>query len=431
METRNMQNQFLIDKDRAYVWHPFRQAQTAHPPILIKRGRGSYLFDENGQSYLDGISSWWVNLHGHAHPYIVERIKAQLDVLEHVIFTDFTHAPAVELAARLISILPGNMSKIFYSDNGSTAVEAALKMALQYWHNKNIPKSTLICFKNSYHGETFGAMSAAGKNNFNRPFWKHLFEVKSIDPPFRGSEENSLKQLQAILEKNDTACFIYEPLILGTGGMIIYSSQGLSRLLECCKHNGVLTVADEVMTGFGRTGTLFASEQVNEKPDLICFSKGLTGGFLPLGATSCTNEIYNAFLSDHFQHAFLHGHSYMGNPLACSSALASLDLLLQEDYFNRRSKIENLHKQFCQKWQHHPKLKRCEHLGTILALEYLVNETSYFQPLRDTLYHFFLKKGIYLRPLGNVLYILPPYCITEEELQNIYTHIIFTLEHSL
>lgn len=431
MATTLSQTSSLIEKDCACVWHPFTQMQTAHPPIPIARAKGTYLYTEEGNSYLDAISSWWVNLHGHANPYIVEKIKAQAEVLEHVIFADFTHAPAVELASRLLSILPGTMSKVFYSDNGSTAVEVALKIALQYWHNRNIPKTKIICFKNSYHGDTFGAMSAAGRNEFNRPFWKHLFNVESIDPPLKEQEEKSLSQLKELLNKGDIACFIFEPLVLGSGGMVIYPPDGLSRLIQCCRQHEVLTIADEVMTGFGRTGTLFASEQISEKPDLICLSKGLTGGFLPLGVTVCTQNIYDAFLGDHLHQAFLHGHSYTANPLACSSALASLDLLLEDACHAQREMIAECHKKFCRQWQSHPKLKRCESLGTILALEYQTEKSSYFQPMRDQLYHFFLSKGILLRPLGNVLYILPPYCIQSDELQCIYAQIILTLEGDL
>ncbi len=436
----------LVEKDRDCVWHPFTQMQTAHPSIPIVRAKGAYLYAEDGSSYLDGISSWWVNLHGHAHPYIVEKIKSQAEILEHVIFAGFTHAPAVELASRLLSILPGFMSKVFYSDNGSTAVEVALKMALQYWHNRNTPKTKVICFKNSYHGDTFGAMSAAGRNAFNKPFWKHLFDVESIDPPLKGREELSLSQLQSILNQGSVACFIFEPLVLGSGGMIMYPPHGLDALIQCCRQHHVLTIADEVMTGFGRTGALFASKQLSEQPDLICLSKGLTGGFLPLGVTACTNDIYEAFLGDCLHQAFLHGHSYTANPLACSSALASLDLLLEDACSAQREMIAECHKRFCRQWQCHPKLKRCESLGTILALEYRVEEyrveeyqaeeyqaenSSYFQPMRDRLYHFFLTKGILIRPLGNVLYILPPYCIQADELTFIYDHIILTLEGDL
>lgn len=431
MATTLLQTPSLVEKDRACIWHPFTQMHTARPPIPIIRAKGAYLYAEDGSNYLDAISSWWVNLHGHAYPYIVQKIKSQAEVLEHVIFADFTHAPAIELASRLLSILPGAMSKVFYSDNGSTAVEVAIKIALQYWHNRNTPKTKVICFKNSYHGDTFGAMSAAGRNEFNRPFWKHLFDVESIDPPLKGQEDLSLSQLRSILNQGNVACFIFEPLVLGSGGMIIYPPQGLDELIQCCRQYHVLTIADEVMTGFGRTSTLFASEQVNEKPDLICLSKGLTGGFLPLGVTACTNDIYNAFLGDHLHQAFLHGHSYTANPLACSSALANLDLLLEDACSAQREVIAESHKEFCQQWQLHSKLKRCESLGTILTLEYQTEKSSYFQPIRDRLYHFFLSKGILLRPLGNVLYVLPPYCIQTDELKFIYDQIIFTLEGDL
>lgn len=430
METKLITDS-LSKRDRSCIWHPFTQMQTARPPIPIVKAKGMYLYAENGDRYLDAISSWWVNLHGHTHPYIIEKIKAQADALEHVIFADFTHAPAVDLATRLLDILPGEMSKIFYSDNGSTAVECALKMALQYWDNKNIKRTKVICFKNGYHGDTFGAMSASGRNGFNKPFWNYLFDVETIDPPMNGKEEESISQLESILKKEKAACFIFEPLILGSGGMIIYSTSGLDRLIECCQKQDVLTIADEVMTGFGRTGTLFACQQIHEKPDLICLSKGLTGGFLPLGVTACNEKIFNAFLGDHLQQAFLHGHSYTGNPLACSSALASLDLLLERTCFLQREMINAYHKAFCKKWRSHPSLKRCEALGTILVLEYKTESTSYFQSIRDPLYHFFLSKGILLRPLGNVLYILPPYCIQSEELEFIYDQIVITLEGGL
>lgn len=431
METHILNDFSLIEKDQACIWHPFTQMHTARPPIPIVRAKGVYLYAEDGNKYLDAISSWWVNLHGHAHPYIVQKIKSQADLLEHVIFADFTHAPAVELASRLLSILPGDMSKVFYSDNGSTAVEAALKIAIQYWYNRNTPKTKVICFKNSYHGDTFGAMSAAGRNEFNKPFWKYLFNVETIDPPLKGQEDLSLLQLQSILNQGNVACFIFEPLILGSGGMIIYPSDGLNNLIHCCKQYDVLTIADEVMTGFGRTGTLFACDQLNQNPDLICLSKGITGGFLPLGATVCTEKIFNAFLSHDLNQAFLHGHSYTANPLACSSGLASLDLLLEDVCFKQRIMIKTCHENFCAKWGLHPKIKRCEVLGTVLALEYHSESNSYFQSLRDRLYYFFLNKGILLRPLGNVLYILPPYCIQSSELNFIYENMILTLEGEL
>lgn len=402
------------------IWHPYTLMQGASHPVIV-RAKGAYLYDEKGRSYLDGISSWWVNLHGHAHPYIAAKIAAQAEKLEQVIFADFTHEPAEALASKLLSLLPDCFSKVFYSDNGSTAVEVALKMSLQYWHNKKTSRTKVVCMRNSFHGETFGAMSASGRQALHRPFWSHLFEVDVIDPPLEGRAEASLSQLQAIFATSAPACFIFEPLILGSGGMIIYPPEGLNRLIQVCQQHGVLTIADEVMTGFGRTGPLFCCEKLSLQPDLICLSKGMSGGFLPMGATVCTEDVFNAFLGDHLQTAFLHGHSYTANPLACSSSLASLDLLLHDSCTRQRAMIAACHAAFCRKWHSSPLLKRCESLGTILALEYNTEESSYFQPIRNRLYRFFLERGVYLRPLGNVLYVMPPYCIQQEELAGIYT----------
>lgn len=426
------ENNFTSDLktlDQKYIWHPFTQMKTARSPIPIVKGEGAILFSDDGHQFIDGISSWWVNLHGHAHPYIVDKMRQQAEVLEHVLFAGFTHAPAVKLATRLLSLLPGEMSKIFYSDNGSTAVETALKMAIQFWHNldPNTSRTTVICLKRGYHGDTFGAMSAAGKNVFNKPFWKHLFQVKEIDIPFHGCIESSLQQLQACIDQGDAACFIFEPLILGAGGMITYPKEGLDSLLRLCRQHDIITIADEVMTGFGRTGRLFACDYLSEKPDIICLSKGLSGGFLPLGATACAERIYHAFYSDNMRQALLHGHTYTGNPIACTSALASLDLLLEECCQQQRDKIAASHAEFCQKWKGCPQLSRCEHLGTILILEYSSEETSYFQSIRERLYDHFIARGIILRPLGNVLYVMPPYCITREQLEVIYEAIEETL----
>lgn len=418
----------IVKNDQRCIWHPFTQMKTAQPPVLIRSAQGAYLYGEKGERYIDGIASWWVNLHGHTHPYIVERIAAQSRELEHVIFADFTHAPAVDLASRLLSLLPGEMSRIFYSDNGSTAVEAALKMAIQYWHNQKIKKTKVVTFEGGYHGDTFGAMSAAGKSLFNQPFWNYLFEVELIPPPTQGNEERCNRRLEEILKGGEVACFLFEPLVLGVGGMRVYSAEALNRLMELCHAYHVLTIADEVMTGFGRTGSLFACHQVSEKPDILCLSKGITGGFLPLGVTACQEKVYQAFFSEDKQKAFLHGHSYTGNPIACASALASLDLLLSSDSAIQRKRIEKAHQAFCKRLKGHSKLKRCESLGTLLVLEYVSDHSSYFSSLRDQLYSFFLERGILLRPLGNVLYVLPPYCLSEEDLQTIYDAITLTLE---
>lgn len=420
------------ERDRACIWHPFTQMQTARPPIPILRAAGAYLYGEDGTAYLDGISSWWVNLHGHAHPYIVEKIRSQASTLDHCIFADFTHPGAIELAERILRILPGEMSKIFYSDNGSTSVEVALKMVFQYWHNQNpqTKRSKVISFRGAYHGDTLGAMSAAGKNEFNRPFWPYQFEVESIDPPLMGMEQSSYMQLKNKLEQGNVACFVFEPLVMGSGGMKMYSVVGLEPLLKLCRLYGVLTIADEVMTGFGRTGTLFACGRLLMGPDLICLSKGLTGGVLPLGITACRQHVFEAFLSGDRSKAFLHGHSYTANPISCSAALASLDLLEGSDSLTARIEIEELQRSFSTKWKGHPRLSRCESYGTILAIEYAVSDqASYFHPLRDSLYQFFLERKILLRPLGNVLYVLPPYCISGEELSEIHRQIENTIEN--
>lgn len=419
------------ERDRKVIWHPFTQAKTASDFIPIVKGEGAYLFTENGSSYLDGISSWWVNLHGHGHPYIASKIYEQASTLEHVSFGDFTHPKAIELAERLVALTPGGMTKVFYSDNGSTAVEIGIKIALQYWFNQNpgTINRNIICFKHGYHGDTFGAMSAAGRNIYNRPFWPFLFDVKTIEPPVKGKEEISYNQLKACLEEGDNACFIFEPLVQGAGGMKMHSPEGLDPLLQLCRSYGVLTIADEVMTGFGRTGPLFACDSLFNKPDIICLSKGLTGGFLPLAATLCREDVFEKFYDNDRSKAFLHGHSYTANGVACAAALASLDLLETGESETQRMLIEQAHQTFCQEWSGHPRLLRAEVSGTILALEYdSVEKSSYFNSLRDRLYHFFLSRKILLRPLGNVLYVLPPYCIKPQDLEMIYQSIAHTLE---
>lgn len=417
----------LIEKDRAHIWHPYRQMQTQKESVPIVRGSGSYLYTADGRALFDGNSSWWVNLHGHTHPYIIEKITEQLNRLEHVVFAECTHQPAVELAERLLALCPGK-SKAFYSDNGSTAVEVALKMSIQYWHNLKTPKDKLICFNQAYHGDTFGTMAAAGKHEFHRPFWPFLYAVEKIDPPILEQEDKSLQQLADLIKKEKIAAFIFEPLIQGSSGMRLHSQKGLDALLKLCRENDILTIADEVFTGFGRIGPIFATDLLTEKPDIICFSKGLTGGFLPLGVTLCKEEIYEKFLSERLETALLHGHSYTGNPLACAAALASLDLLLEETCTRQRAMIEEQHRAFAATCCDHPKLTRCEVMGTILILEYREKENSYFSSLCKRLVAHFLSRDILIRPLGNVLFVMPPYCTTIDDLQKIYDTILITLE---
>ncbi|MFD2247270.1 adenosylmethionine--8-amino-7-oxononanoate transaminase [Pontibacter ruber] len=414
----------LAERDHNIIWHPYTQMKTAALPIPIVRGEGALLFSEDGKSYIDAVSSWWVNLHGHAHPYIAQKVAEQLQTLEHVIFAGFTHPAAVTFAERLISILPQGQSRIFYSDNGSTAVEVALKMAIQYWENVGTPKKKIIAFRDSYHGDTFGAMSVSARSAFTAPFWPYLFEPHFIDVPVPGNEEETIKQLEVFAIAGDVAAFIYEPLVLGTAGMVMYKHEVLDRLLEICQQHNILTIADEVMTGFGRTGRTFASDYVQHKPDMVCLSKGLTGGTMALGATSCNEKIYEAFLSDDKRKTLFHGHSYTANPVACAAGLASLDLLLLPDTQQCTRHISQRHQDFAIQCRTLPKVKEVRQQGTILAVEFEADGTSYFNKMGDTLYSFGLEQGVILRPLGNIIYVIPPYCITDKQLDKVYQTIL-------
>ena len=414
----------IQEKDKQFVWHPFTHQLTANPPINIARGEGVYFFDDKGNNYIDAISSWWVNLHGHCNPYISKKVSEQLVQLEHSIFSDFTHGPAVTLAERLLQHLAKNQSKIFYSDNGSTAVEVALKMTLQYWHNQKINKTLFIAFENAYHGDTFGGMSVGARNVFNNAFENSLFNVAHIPLPTKDNIEEIKSIIQLWSEQHEIAGFIFEPLVLGAAGMLMYDADCLDELILLCRENKIITIADEVMTGFGRTGKFFANDHLKNKADIICLSKGLTGGYMPMGVTSCSQFIYDAFLSEDKTKTFFHGHSYTANPTACSAALASLDLLEKEETWHQIKMIEDAHQQFKLKIETNPKLKDVRVRGTIIAFELNTDEhTHYLNNASQSITDFFLQKGILLRPLGNVFYILPPYVITKQELNYIYSSI--------
>lgn len=407
----------LSERDSKVLWHPFTQAATDGVPIALTHGEGAWLYSESGKRYLDAISSWWVNLHGHAHPTITAAISEQAQKLEQVIFAGFTHEPAITIAERLVSRLPELHTKLFLSDNGSTAVEVGVKMAIQFHHNRGQKRHRIIVLQNSYHGDTFGTMSVSERDTFTTPFSDFLFEVVAIPAPMEGQEEASREALQNLLKHDDCIAFVFEPLVQGAGGMFMHSAEALSALLALCKKHNVITVADEVMTGFGRTGTLFASDKLSTKPDIICLSKGITGGFLPLGATSCTEELFETFFSEDRTKMFTHGHSFSGNPLSCAAANASLTLLESEDCQKQLRMIEALQGKFVQDLRKIETVENARSTGTILALDVATPEkTSYFNNVRQHIYDHFIEKGILLRPLGNVLYLLPPYCITEEEL---------------
>ena len=416
----------LTERDREVIWHPYTQHKNPLPPIAAVRGKGSLLFDEKGNSYIDAISSWWVTIHGHGHPYIAEKVYEQARTLEHVIFTGFTHEPAVQLAERLLPLLPGSFSKVFYSDNGSTAVEVAIKMAIQYWRNQGGGRNKILVFRNSYHGDTFGAMSVSERSVFTASFQDYLFEVIFIDTP----TASNIEELKAFIRQQGPgiACFLYEPLLQAAGGMRVYEADLMDSLLDVVQSEGILCMADEVLTGFGRTGKLFAGEYLRNKADIICLSKGLTGGTMALGVTATTERVFEAFLSDDKRKTLFHGHSFTANPLACSASLASLDLLLQEGGTAQRQAITRQHREFGERIKRYAVVKNLRILGTIIAFDVQAGEDGYINSIGADITRESMQKGIYLRPLGNTVYILPPYCITGEELQKIYTFLEGFLE---
>lgn len=408
--------------DKKYIWHPFTHLKYYPKNIVITKAKGIYLYTQDGRKIIDAIGSWWVNVHGHSHPYIAKKIQDQLRVMEHCIFSGFTHLPAIQLAQKLVYLVPVKNAKIFYSDNGSTSVEVAIKMALQYFYNIGEKQKTkIIAFKNAYHGDTFGGMSVAERNVFNLPFKKNLFQTYFIDVPHSKNIDKVKKRFAQLIEKNNVAAFIYEPIIQGAGGMNIYEAKYLDELLAICKKYQVITIADEVFTGFGKTGKLFASEYLKHKPDIICLSKGLTGGFLPLGVTAASSHIFKAFVSDDKTKTFYHGHSFTANPLMCSAAIANIELIEQTNYLQKINTIEQWHKQFVQQIISHPSIKSVRYKGIVLAIEIKTKEkTHYLNQVSEKIADYFLKRDILIRPLGNVMYVVPPTCIQQNEMKKIY-----------
>lgn len=413
----------LKEKDKKYIWHPFDQMKGADI-LPIVRGEGAYVFDENGKKYIDGFSSWWVNVHGHAHPYIAQKLSEQAHQLEHVAFGGFTHPQAVELSERLIKRLPENIEKVFFSDNGSTANEVALKMAIQYWHNKGEQRNKFIALEGDYHGDTFGSMSLTARGGFNEPFERFMFDVDFITPPTEENRKEVLNQFEDLLKGNQVAAFIFEPIVQGARGMVMHSHEALSDMIALCKQYGVITIADEVFTGFGRTGKLFAVDYFTAKPDIMCLSKGITGGFMALGITAVSDNIYQAFYSDNKKHTFLHGHSYTGNPLACSVANASLDLFEKEKTMEKVDFIAQKMKTFVNKIKENKNVRAARSFGVITAIEIETSgESSYFNDAGKIAYNWLLKQGIILRPLGNVIVLIPPYCISAKDLDYLFNKI--------
>lgn len=422
-----MKKEELVKRDQRYIWHPLTQHKTAAPPLAIIKAKDAVFYDQNGNEYIDGIASWYTAMYGHCNEFITTAIAKQMQELDFVMFSGFTHKPAVELSERLMQILPKNQAKIFFNDNGSTAIEAAIKMALQYYYNKGKKRDTIIAFEDGFHGDTFGAMSASGLSSYNGPFEDFLLKVKRIPTPQPDTIDGVLNQLETIIKTNDCAAFVFEPLIQGAAGMKFHSAKGLDKLIKKCQEHNILCVADEIMTGFGKTGKNFASDHLEENPDIICLSKALTAGMFPLSVTSCSQVIFDAFLSDETAKGFFHAHTYSGHPLGCAAALAGLELLNSNHILKRRKYIENEHKKFMKQVEHHPKIKNVRTLGVVLAIDLNI-KTNRYGKLRDESYAFFMSKGVNLRPLGNTIYTLPPYVITNEQLQKIYDVILEFLE---
>nr|WP_315205311.1 adenosylmethionine--8-amino-7-oxononanoate transaminase [uncultured Flavobacterium sp.] len=419
----------LTERDGQYLWHPYTQHKTAALPIAIKKGKGALLWDENNKEYIDAIASWWVNPYGHSNTFIADAIYKQLTTLEHVLFGGFTHEPAILVAEKLIEILPKNQQKIFFSDNGSTAVEVAIKVALQYFFNKGEKKRTIVAFENAFHGDTFGAMAASGISFFVEAFQGMFIDVVRIPVPVKGQEQESYDALQSVIENNNCAGFIFEPLVQGAAGMVMYEPESLDKLMRICQENNVLTIADEVMTGFGKTGKTFATDYLVEKPDMMCLSKALTGGTIPMAITTFTQDLFDAFYDDDINKALFHGHTFTANPTGCAAALASLELLQTDEMQANIVRVNQNHLEFQERIKNHPKVTTTRVLGVIFALEIKTESSaSYYGTLRNKLYDFFIENGVILRPVGNIVYILPPYIITDEQLQKVYQVVENALE---
>jgi adenosylmethionine---8-amino-7-oxononanoate aminotransferase len=411
----------LSERDQLHNWHPYTQHKTIGLLPAIVKGEGALLWDETGKEYIDAIASWWVNPYGHSNKVIAEAIYQQLTTLEHVLFGGFTHDKAVQLSEKLMTILPSNQQKLFYSDNGSTAVEIALKGALQYFYNKGEKRTKVIAFEDGFHGDTFGAMAASGISFFTEAFKGSLLEVVRIPVPTVGNEARSLKALEDLVVTKEYAAFIFEPLVQGAAGMVMYEAEVLDQMISLCQKHQVFTIADEVMTGFGKTGKTFATDYLTNKPDMMCLSKALTGGTIPMAITTFTQEVFDGFYSDDVNKALFHGHTFTANPTGCAAALASIGLLETAEMQNNIARIHANHLAFETKIKTHPKVKTTRVLGVIFAIE-IMTETneSYYGTMRNTLYNFFIEHGVILRPVGNIVYILPPYVMTDQQLEKVY-----------
>ncbi len=412
----------LSQRDRQHLWHPLTQHKIAGDMLAIIKARGCVLYDEDGNEYIDGIASWYTAMYGHCNEYITSKVAVQMQQLDQVVFSGFTHKPAIELSEALINILPAGQQKLFFSDNGSTATEIGIKMALQFHHNQGNTRKVMLAFEEGFHGDTFGAMSVSGLSVYNGAFEDHFIEVVRIPVPTGGNNTEVLERLTELNEEHAIAGFIYEPLVQGAAAMKMHDAGGLNDILKFCKEQQILTIADEVMTGFGKTGKLFASDHIETKPDIICMSKALTAGLLPMAVTSCTREVYDAFYSEDIAKGLFHGHTYTANPLACTAALAGIELLTSPQIQEDAERVALKHREFNERIQGHAKVRNPRQLGVIYAFDLNI-EMERYGNLRDKLFRHFMEQGVFLRPLGNTIYILAPFTISNEQLEKIYSSI--------
>lgn len=418
----------LLEADEKYIWHPYTQHKTAQKPIAITRGDGALLYDSDNKEYIDAIASWWVNPFGHSNKFIANAIYKQLTTLEHVLFGGFTHEPAVKVAEALMKILPNNQQKIFFSDNGSTAVEVAIKVGLQSFYNQGEKRTTIIAFENAFHGDTFAAMAASGISFYTQAFEGMFIDVVRIPVPTAGNEQQSVDALHQAINNYSVAAFIFEPLVQGAAGMVMYEAAMLDKLMLICKENNVLTIADEVMTGFGKTGRTFACDYLEQMPDMMCLSKALTGGTIPMAITTFTQPLFDVFYSDDINKALFHGHTFTANPTGCAAAIASIELLFTDEMQKNIQRVNKRHLEFQTHIKHHIKVKTTRVLGVIFALEVDAEGESYYGTMRNKLYNYFIESGVIMRPVGNIIYILPPYIISDNQLNRIYDVIEEALE---
>jgi adenosylmethionine-8-amino-7-oxononanoate aminotransferase len=413
----------MMPHQKSPIWHPFTQHALVDEMTKVVRGEGAYLYTEDGRRIIDAIASWWVVTHGHCHPRIVSAIRDQAEQLNQVIFAGFTHEPAEQVAALLLKLAPHGLDYVFFSDSGSTSVEVALKMALGYWHNIGEPRSRIVVMEHAYHGDTVGTMSVGARGVFNAAYEPLLFDVITVPFPAPGREQASLDALEAACRQENPAAFVVEPLILGAGGMLMYPAWVLREMKRICEAAHVLFIADEVMTGWGRTGTLFACEQANVSPDIACYSKGLTGGSLPLAVTLCRGEIFDAHYSQDRTRTFFHSSSYTANPVACAAARANLELWQDQQVRERVAGVAAMQQQAIEPFRANARFENVRRTGTITALDLKVRDGGYLAGVGPKLQDFFTRRNLLLRPLGNTIYVMPPYCVSSADLDKVYAAI--------